>query len=52
MNQITKQIMQLLSVDCDTALKVQDVMDCSGIDYSQCTAKQFQREVRLAYAQI
>ena len=52
MNKITRDIMQLLSVDCDTALQVQDIMDCNGVDYSECSTKQFQREVRIAYAEL
>jgi len=52
MNKVTRDIMQLLLVDCETALQVQDMMDCNGVEYSQCTAKQFQREVRSAYEQL
>ena len=52
MNKTTQEIMQLLAVDCDTALQVQDIMDCNGIDYSECTTKQFNREVRNAYAEF
>ena len=52
MNKTTQDIMQLLAVNCDTALQVQDIMDCNGIDYSECTTKQFNREVRNAYAEF
>jgi hypothetical protein len=52
MNKITQDIMKLLAVDCDTALQVQHIMDCNGIDYSGCTIRQFNWEVRNAFAEF
>lgn len=48
MNQVTRDIMRILGVDADKALAIQHKMDCSGIDYSECTKAQFTRAVREA----
>jgi hypothetical protein len=52
MNQDTKQIMSLLKVDVETALLVQEKMDCSGIDYSECSKREFEMAARDAFAEL
>lgn len=41
-----RQIMELLSVDKDTAFRIYDVMD---IDFSECTNREFESAARSAY---
>lgn len=48
MNQVTRDIMKLLDVDAETALKVQAIMEQDGFDFSECTTKEFVKEVRYA----
>lgn len=52
MNKVTKDIMSLLSVDADTALRVQDVMECAGIDFSECTQREFDDAAISAFADV
>ena len=49
MNKCTYDIMRLLNVDAEMALKIQDLME---IDFSECTQREFNKEVRFAYANI
>lgn len=46
MNQVTKDIMKLLKVDLEMAIKVQEQM---RIDFSECTTKEFNKEVRFCH---
>ena len=41
MNYVTREIMEKCKVDADTALKIQYEMDCSGLDYSECSQRAF-----------
>lgn len=52
MNSHTTEIMKLCSVDTATALRIQHLMDCSGIDYSQCTTREFNATAREAARDI
>ena len=47
MNGVTRDIMALLGVDVELALKVQDEMIAGGFDFSECTARAFRREAKL-----
>lgn len=49
MNQATRDIMALLNVDAETALKVQSKMWESGFDFSEATKKEFNREVKICF---
>jgi hypothetical protein len=49
MNQATRDIMALLKVDADTALKVQSKMWESGFDFSEATKREFNREVKICF---
>lgn len=50
MNYVTEQIMELLDVPVEMALAVQDVMDESDLDFSECTDFQFRKCVRESYS--
>jgi hypothetical protein len=50
MNIYTRQIMELLDIEAQEALKVQHIIDCEiEIDLSECTERQFRKCVRTAY---
>ena len=49
MNSVTKDIMKLLKVDETDALEVQNRMDQSGINYSECSKREFNAEAREAF---
>ncbi len=51
MNSITKLIMKLLNVDLNTALQLQTSLDETGIDYSECTQKELEREIKAVAAE-
>ena len=46
MNRVITDLMMLFRISYDTALKVRDLMDESGIDYSECTQREFNRTAR------
>jgi len=49
MNGYTKEIAELLNISIEEAKKVQDYMEEEiGIDYSECTQRQFNSSVKLA----
>lgn len=48
MNGVTKDIMKLLKLNESDALEVQSRMDQSGINYSECTKREFNAEAREA----
>lgn len=45
----TQEIAKLLNVPIETAEKVRDVMDDSGIDYSECEQSEFDDTARACY---
>jgi len=47
-----KKIMQILNVDAETAERVEYIMDCSGIDYSECSMREFKAEAKHAYSRL
>ena len=47
MNYYTRQIAKILDIDIEDALRIQDEMQCNGFDFSECTANQFMREIKL-----
>lgn len=49
MNWVTEQIMELLEVPVEKALAIQEVMDRSDLDFSECTDFEFRRCVRESY---
>jgi len=46
MNKVTMEIIELLNVNSNIALKIQYKMECDGFDFSECTDKQFKKEVK------
>ena len=52
MNGVTKDLMQILRIDENTALQVQAEMDSSGIDYSECTWKEFKETAAFCHQQV
>jgi len=52
MNMYTREIAALLNISLEEAVKVQDEMECNGIDYSECTKAEFKREAKFAYANL
>ena len=46
MNKVTYDIAALLKINLETALKVQHEMESSGFDFSECTQREFNKEVR------
>ncbi len=46
------KIMEILKVDAVVAEKVEYIMDCSGIDYSECSMREFRSEAKYAYSRI
>ena len=52
MNRITQEIMRQLKIDLTTALRVHYLVDCSGIDYSECTQRELDDAIRAAYAEL
>lgn len=49
MNYITREIMARFDLTAEAALQVQDVMDQSGIDYSECTTREYNRVMNKSY---
>jgi hypothetical protein len=47
-----KELQKLLKIDAPTAARVLHEMDCSGIDYSECTTREFNRCAREALADL
>ena len=52
MNIYTRQIMQLLNIDAETALKVQDEMSIEGLDFSECTQRSFNASAKRCFQLI
>ena len=52
MNIYTKNIAKLLKVTVAEALKVQDQMEKNGVDFSEVSARTFNKEARLAAKEI
>lgn len=52
MNYVTAEIMNALDVSMKIALAVQDIMDDSDLDYSECTDREFHRAIKRAYYQF
>jgi hypothetical protein len=48
MNQATYQIMNLLEVDSKAACKVQARMSQNGLDFSECTTREFNASAKQA----
>lgn len=49
MNKITKDIMRMFTLDSEQALRVQYILECSDIDLSECTQKQYNQALNEAY---
>ena len=52
MNSATKEIMALLKIDADTALKVQYEMMSSGFDFSAASKRQFNSEAKFCFSTL
>lgn len=52
MNQVLRDIMEAARVDAETAELIRHEMDCSGFDYSECTADEFHEAVLAAFAEV
>ena len=50
MNRYTREIAALLGVSLEYARRVQDAMELSGLDFSECTQREFNRAAREAFA--
>jgi hypothetical protein len=46
---VITEIAKLLHCDVAAAERVRHEMDCAGLDYSQCTQREFNRAAREAY---
>ena len=42
MNKTTHDIMRLLNVDAKRALQIQNRMERNGVDFSECTKREFE----------
>ena len=51
MNHITQHIMDRYNMDVEEAEGVQDILECSGIDLSECTMKELNDEITIAHAE-
>jgi len=52
MNKATRDIMKLLKLDADTAERVQDRMGQNGLDFSECSPREFANAARKALRDI
>ena len=52
MNKVTTQIIELLNVTLDIALKIQHEMECNGFDFSECTNNQFKKEIKSTFLML
>lgn len=53
MNGYTKEIAELLNISIEEAKKVQDYLEVEiGIDYSECTQREFVLSVKLAASEM
>lgn len=53
MNKVLMDIAEVLGVEIIVAAEVRDYIDeWYGIDYSECTKREFEREVRAAYEEL
>ena len=50
--QLINTIMTLLNVEAATAYRILDIMDCSGIDYSECTRQELVACIKAACAEL
>lgn len=46
MNMYTRQIAELLKIDLEIAKEVQYEMTCSGLDFSECSKREFNKVAR------
>ena len=46
MNMYTRQIAELLKIDLEIAKEVQYEMMCSGLDFSECSNREFNKMAR------
>lgn len=46
MNMYTRKIAELLKIDLETAKKVQYEMECWGLDFSECSKREFNQVAR------
>ena len=49
MNYVTRDIMETFGLTSEDALGVQDYMDYSDIDYSECSAEEYANTMKEAY---
>jgi len=49
MNMYTQEIMALLKIDAETAMKVQDNM---MVDFSECSTRAFNKDAKETYAAL
>lgn len=52
MNIYTRQIAELLKISLEDARRVQDQMECNGLDFSECTKAEFKAEAKEAAKEI
>ena len=49
MNYVTREIMARFDLTAEAALQVQEVMDSSDIDYSECSKREYDRCMNKSY---
>ena len=49
MNYVTAEIMEKFDVTFEEALEIQDIMEESGLDFSECSMVQFGSTMRKAF---
>lgn len=52
MNYVTREIMAKCKVSAELALKIQNEMGCMGLDFSECSQRQFNAFMKQAYQTI
>ena len=50
MNKVTMDIAKLLGITVEDALQIQDRMENSGFDFSECTNAEFNKEAKITLA--
>ena len=49
---VLQDIMKALKVSENVAIKIRDIMQCEGFDFSECTNREFNRAAKDAYATL
>jgi hypothetical protein len=52
MNQVTRDIAAYLKISLVEALQVQDMMECDGFDFSECTNRQLYSTAKRMHSEM